>query len=125
MSFFFNAPATVIAAPKTRDFIRARREMGVEVEGVTVYPSRQEAFAMLMTGVAVPVREEAVAAAKRQAEAEALKMERFRFFCEEDGIVNCEKFNPERGLIEVFAPDAMGYPTHVLDVDPKTGEYLC
>lgn len=121
---FFNAPTTTIANPKTRDFIRARRHMAVEVEGVKVYPSRQEAFAMLRTGVALPVRDRAIAAAKRQAEVERVKMDRFHHFCEEDGIVNCEKFNPERGVIEIFAPDAMGYPTHVMDMCPETGEFL-
>jgi len=122
--FFFNAPTTTIANPKTRDFIRARREMAVEVEGVKVMPSRKEAFSMLKTGTPVAVSDEAVAAAKARAEADALKMERFLHFCEEDGIVNGEKMNPERGIIEVFAPDAMGYPTHVLDKCPETGEYL-
>ena len=123
MSFFFTAPTTTIANPNMRDYVRARRDMAVEVEGVKVMPTRQEAFSMLKTGTPVAVREEAVAAAKVRAEADALKQERFIHFCKEDGIVNGRRLNPERGVIEVFAPDAMGYPSHVLDECPETGEY--
>lgn len=123
---FFNAPnnTTTNNSPNWRDILRARREMAVEVEGVKVMPSRDEVVAMLLTGTPVAVSKKAVVAAKVRAEVTALKMERFIHFCEEDGIVNGEKMNPERGIIEVFAPDAMGYPTHVLDKCPETGEYL-
>tara|TARA_B100001094_G_scaffold106445_1_gene102473 strand:- start:2257 stop:2628 length:372 start_codon:yes stop_codon:yes gene_type:complete len=121
--FFFNAPTTVTPNPNMRTILRARRDMAVEVEGVKVMPSRDEVIAMLLTGTPVAVSEEAVAAAKVRAEADALKQERFIHFCKEDGIVNGEKMNPERGIIEVFAPDGMGYPTHVLDKCPETGEY--
>ena len=75
---------------------------------------------MLRTGVALPVSETAKVAAR----AEALKMDRFKVFCEDSGIVDCQKLNPERGVIEIFVPDAMGYPTHVMDMCPETGEFL-
>ncbi len=120
MRLYFNAPTVKVSAPTTRDFVRARQVMAVVVDGVTVYPSRREGLAMLETGVPVPVRQEAVAAAK----VDALRLERYRTFCEEDGIVNGERYNPARGVIEVYAPDAMGHPAHVMDRDPHTGEYV-
>jgi hypothetical protein len=126
---FFNTITTATTAntrPNWREILTARREMEVEVEGVgKVRPSRDEAIAMLRDGKPVAVTDEAIAAAKVAAEVTALKMERFHRFCDEDGIDgNGERMNPRTGIIEVYAPDAMGYPTHVLDKCPETGEYL-
>jgi hypothetical protein len=47
-----------------------------------------------------------------------LKAERFRMFCEEEGIPGGRKEMPD-GSVEFYAPDAMGYPTHVLTQYPN------
>ena len=56
-----------------------------------------------------------------------LKAERFRMFCEEDGIPGGRKEMPD-GSVELYAPDAMGYPTLVMverpDEHPHSPENL-
>jgi hypothetical protein len=46
-----------------------------------------------------------------------LQRERFEKFCEEEGIPGGRKEMPD-GSVEFYAPDAMGYPTHVLTEGP-------
>ena len=124
---FFPVSDVVLDRPPTeRDVIRYRRKAVVEVDGLKVYPDRVECWIALCTGQKVPVSEESIEAARRQAEAYAAKMERFKEFCREDGIDpdTGRKFNPDRGLVEIFQPDAMGYPAHIMDYDPDTKEYL-
>jgi hypothetical protein len=50
--------------------------------------------------------------------ADHLRMERFRGFCEEDGIPGGRKELPD-GSVEFYQPDAMGYPTLVMVERPE------
>ena len=43
--------------------------------------------------------------------------ERFIAFCKEDGIEGGRRWDDERKVWEIYQPDAMGYPCHVLDLD--------
>jgi len=54
----------------------------------------------------------------RHAYADHLRMERFRMFCEEDGIPGGRKELPD-GSVEFYQPDAMGYPTLVMVERPE------
>ena len=49
---------------------------------------------------------------------EHLKAERFEKFCEEAKMPGGRKEMPD-GSVELYAPDAMGYPTHVLTQHPN------
>ena len=53
----------------------------------------------------------------RSAKANNLKMERFRTFCKEDGIPEDGRLIHENGTVDVYCPDAMGYPALVLKID--------
>lgn len=53
----------------------------------------------------------------REEKARQLRNERFLAFCKEDGIDNGRRWDDERKVWEIYQPDAMGYPCHVLDLD--------
>ena len=56
-------------------------------------------------------------AEERRQKARELQWERFLAFCKEDGIDNGRRWDDDRKCWEIYQPDAMGYPCHVLDLD--------
>ena len=53
----------------------------------------------------------------REEKARELQWERFIAFCKEDGIEGGRRWDDDRKVWEIYQPDAMGYPCHVLDLD--------
>lgn len=90
---------------------KAARDLMVEDEnGLKLRPCAWEVRDALESGqTSIPVTDIHFEVAR----AEADRQTRFRMFCEEDGIVNCRKVRPD-GKVEIYQPDAMGWPTVVL-----------
>ena len=91
----------------------------VVVDGIKVRPdlrSLKVAFENNLFPIAVTV--DSIARAREHAAVAALKAERFRAFCIEDGINpdTCERVE-EDGRVGIYQPDAMGFPALVLYKD--------
>ena len=90
----------------------------VTVGGVKVRPTPAELRELFDNNSVVVVGREAIQRGREAHEAAALKTERFRAFCAEDGINpdTCERVE-EDGRVGIFQPDAMGFPTLVMYKD--------
>ena len=90
----------------------------VTISGVKVRPTPAELRALFDHNAVVVVSKEAIQRGREAHEAAALKTERFRAFCEEDGINpdTCERVE-EDGRVGLYQPDAMGFPTLVMYKD--------
>jgi hypothetical protein len=91
----------------------------VVVDGVKVRPVlRDLKVAFDHNLFPLVVSEDSIARAREHAAVAALKAERFRAFCEEDGINpdTCERVE-SNGRVGLYQPDAMGWPTLVMYKD--------
>ena len=59
----------------------------------------------------------------RYAETQALRYDRFEQFCREDGIQENGQRENDDGSVDYYAPDAMGYPSLVMQKDAD-GEWV-
>jgi len=89
-----------------------RKEATILVDGLKVRPSLSICKAAIKFGMPVAVNHEDI----ERARAEALKWERFNFFCEEDGIPPGGKLVKGNRIL-YYQPDAMGYPTLIMETD--------
>ena len=109
---FFPAPSPeLVKLYETRRLtamLRYREEATLDVDGLMIRPSPGESKSALTFRMRVVVTSEAY----RRAQQERFRMERYAKFCDEDGIINNAR--EVDGEIHIYAPDALGYPTHVL-----------
>ena len=114
MSLCFPTPASM----NTPSFGAFALKCHVTVGGVKVRPNSDELRALFLSNATVVVSKEALQRGREAHEAAALKTERFRAFCAEDGIDprTCERAE-EDGRVGIYQPDAMGFPTLVMYKD--------
>lgn len=114
MSLCFPTPASM----NTPSFGAFALKCHVTVGGVKVRPNSDELRALFDNNAVVVVSKEAIQRGREAHEAAALKTERFRAFCAEDGIDprTCER-TEEDGRVGIYQPDAVGFPTLVMYKD--------